>query len=819
MKIRTKLWLVLASVLLLMAAHWVIFWHFLPDSKTDVAQWEATTLFVLTGITMAGILAAGVLLTRSVLKPLEQLSSDFNGAEAGNRQSHQHLQLPGEFQVLAETFNRLQNDLQAAIKARDELGKNLQDHIRKLENEITTRRAIETELQSDKKYLKIILDSVREGVLMTNTEGRVLGLNPVAEQLTGWKTSEAIGHPLNNVFCVFDEKTRQPMPVPVDTVIAEGRSMELAGRTVLTDRSEINHPIALNCAPIRDSDGIVLGAILIFRDVTRQRQAEAQILKLNQELEQRVACRTTELCESERRHRTLLANLQGMVYRCRNERQRPMEFVSDGCHNLLGVESADLMSGRTIYSDLIHPDDGEQVWNDMQAAVARRSVYTLEYRVKHANGQWRHVLEQGRAVFDSQEQVTALEGYIADITRLVDTERERRVLEEELVRSQKLEAIGTLAGGIAHDFNNVLAAILGSAELIRMDLAQDHPSREFLDQIFTVGNRAREVVQQILTFSRQRENERHVIYLQPVVKECIKLLRSTTPPMVSIACQVDPDCAPVLANSTQIYQVIMNLCMNAWQAMPESHGDIKVNLGMCDIDEKVCRGHSGLTPGRAVQLSISDNGCGMDKATLARIFDPLFTTKPTGKGSGLGLSVVRDIVKAHKGIITVESEPGKGTDFHLFFTPQTTSEEEAPTQSNIIFSTKHEHIMFVDDDEYAGLATEKLLDRLGYQVQRFQHPEEALERFQGNPAEFDLVITDLAMRGMTGDNLAAALLQIRPNIPILITTGVVDSPILKKAGELGVSNVLLKPVSTETLAREIAHHLAGRTKSDVTVPA
>ena len=671
------------------------------------------------------------------------------------------------------------------------------------------RRAIETELRAGEKYLTIILNSIGDGVLVTNAGGQVLRMNPVAEQLTGWKTVQALGHPVNDVFRIIDEHTRQPVPVPVDQVIAEIKTVEPAGHSILIGRVGMEHPIANSCAPIRDLNGNILGAILVFRNITEERQAEEQIIRLNRELEQRVASRTSELLESERRHRTLLANLQGMAYRCRNDRAWTMEFVSEGCRELLGVEPEDLTSGRIpSFNELIHPEDRERVWSEVQSAIAKQSGFTLEYRVEHADSQWRSVLEQGRAVLDHQGQVVALEGYITDITQRVDAERERRALENQLRWAQKMEAIGTLAGGIAHDFNNVLAAILGSAELIKMDMTPEHPSREFLDQIFVAGRRAREVVQQILTFSQRRESERSVIQLQPVVKECVKLLRSTIPAMVDISCHIDPDCSPVLADPTQIHQVILNLCTNAWQALPENSGYIKVNLEMCEINEIVAASHPHLHIGPAVRLSICDNGSGMDKATLERIFEPFFTTKPVGEGSGLGLSVIHGIVKNHQGVIAVESQPGIGTVFHIYLPPHDSVEEEAPAESKIVVSGNRERIMFVDDDELAGRATEKILSRFGYQVRWFRHPEEALAHFRSNPAQYDLVVSDLAMPGMTGDDLAAALLRIRPGLPILITTGLIDPAILKQAREIGVGNVLLKPVSATTLASEIAHQLA-----------
>jgi len=776
------------------------------------SQRSEQLMLLVAGLVALTVLVAGVFLARLILEPVGKLSRAAREVAAGNLQCRLQLKSSGEFRDMAGAFNHMLDVLQTTTISRDELEKTVRQRTRELEEEIAGRQAVEAELRAGEKYLTIILNSIGDGVLVTSAEGRVLRMNPVAEQLTGWEMVQAIGRPVNDVFRVIDEHSRQPVPLPVAEVIAERKTIDLAGHSILIDRAGVEHPIADSCAPIRDWGGIVLGAILVFRDVTEERKAQDQIIKLNRELEQRVASRTTELRESERRHRTLLANLQGMAHRSSKDRNWTMEFVSEGCRDLLGVDPEDFIAGRVSFKDLIHPEDQERVRSEVQSAIARKSAFSIEYRVKHADGRWRSVLEQGRAVLDNQEQVVALEGYITDMTRRVDAERERRILEDQLRHAQKMEAIGTLAGGVAHDFNNVLAAILGSAELIKMDLDPEHPSRELLDQIFMAGKRAREVVQQILTFSQRRESERNVIHLQPVVKECVKLLRSTIPAMVEISCHVDPECSPILADPTQIHQVVMNLCTNSWQALSGNNGYIRVNLEMCEIDETITIGHPDLHPGPAVRLSIFDNGSGMNRATLERIFEPFFTTKPVGEGSGLGLSVVHGIVKAHQGVITVESEPGKGTVFHIYLPPQALEEEEAPAETKPIVTGNNERIMFVDDDEFAGRATERVLNRFGYQVRWFKHPEEALTHFRAVPAEYDLVVSDLAMPGMTGDNLAAALLRIRPGLPILITTGLVDPAILKNAREIGVCNVLLKPVSATMLAREIAQHLGKRTR-------
>jgi len=773
------------------------------------AQRSQHWMLIIVALVTLTVLALGFLLAM-IFKPLAELAGAAEDVAGGDRLRRLKVVRRDEFGVMATAFNHMLDVLQKTSITMDVLENKVHERTAALEEEIKVRHVVEKELRRSEHNLATTLNSIGDGVLVVNADGLVVRMNPVAGQLTGWAMESVYGQPVENVFCIVDETSRSKVPVPITDAMATGKVIGIANHTILIGRLDVEHPIATSCAPILDSDGKVAGAILVFRDVSEERSAQEEILRLNRELEQRVENRTSELLESERRHRTLLANLQGMAYRCRVDQDWPMEFVSEGCRDLLGIEPEQLTAGRILYRTLIHPEDRDRVLSEVESSIVHQTGFAIEYRVNHSSEEWRSVWEQGRAVLDSDGKVVALEGYVTDMTRRVDAEREHRTLEEQVRRAQKMEAIGTLAGGIAHDFNNVLAAILGSAELVRMDLAADHPGREFLDQIFVAGNRAREVVQQILTFSQRRESERSIIQLDPIVKECVKLLRSTIPAMVDISCHVDPDCSPVLADPTQVHQIIMNLCTNSWHALPERGGWIKVILTMHELDGAALNAHNDLRAGPYVRLSIGDNGIGMDQATLSRIFEPFFTTKPAGKGSGLGLSVVHGIVKSHEGAITVESEPGKGTFFHIYFPPQASEENEVQTELKIAFTGNHERIMFVDDDVSAGQVMEKVLNRFGYKVTWFQRPEEALAEFNDHPKGYDLVVSDLAMPGMTGDNLAAAMLCTRPDIPILITTGLIDSAILKKAQEIGVCNVLLKPVSASVLAREIAQRLADR---------
>jgi signal transduction histidine kinase/CheY-like chemotaxis protein len=392
----------------------------------------------------------------------------------------------------------------------------------------------------------------------------------------------------------------------------------------------------------------------------------------------------------------------------------------------------------------------------------------------------------------------AILGTLLDLT-------ERRKIEAQLLQSQKMEAIGQLAGGIAHDFNNLLAAITGNARLALEDLPDAHPARQFLGEIGKASARAVELVRRILTFSRQEPQERRIMKFQPVVEETLKLLQVSIPPTIEIRASYPETADPIFADQTQIQQVIMNLCANAIHAMGEK-GLLEVRESVIDVDADLARASPDLHPGRYVHLCVSDSGCGMDRATLARIFDPFFTTKAQGEGTGLGLSVVHGIIKAHEGAITVYSEPGHGTAFHLYF-PIAAGDTSPPEAGPATVPQGHgERILYVDDEEPLVFLTSQVLRRLGYEVTGFVDAEEALEAFTAEPHRFDVAISDLSMPRLSGRDLAQRLLQIRPDIPVVLVSGYLRPNDVQRAREIGVRDLVLKPDTVEELGR-ILHRI------------
>jgi len=381
-------------------------------------------------------------------------------------------------------------------------------------------------------------------------------------------------------------------------------------------------------------------------------------------------------------------------------------------------------------------------------------------------------------------------------------------LEEQLLQAQKMEAIGTLAGGVAHDFNNILGAIMGYAEMLVWDIPDSDDLRQKVQQILSASDRAKELVQQILSFSRQQDQERRPVQIHPIVKEALKLLKASLPSTIEIRQEIMVRRSTVIANPTQIHQVLMNLCTNAAHAMRETGGELTVKLYAEDIGETRAQQYN-LTVGRYLVLAVKDTGHGMSVTAKERIFDPYFTTKKIGEGTGLGLSVTHGIIRAHDGAIIAESEVGKGSTFTAFF-PMTEDREDRKPQSNEALPTGQEHILFVDDEPVLVDIGNKVLQHLGYTVTGSSDSVEALRIFKNAPDDFDLIITDMTMPNMTGDVIAREILKVRPSLPIIMATGFSELMTEEKAKRSGISGFLLKPLVISDLARVIRKVLDNR---------
>jgi signal transduction histidine kinase/ActR/RegA family two-component response regulator len=375
--------------------------------------------------------------------------------------------------------------------------------------------------------------------------------------------------------------------------------------------------------------------------------------------------------------------------------------------------------------------------------------------------------------------------------------------ESQLQQVMKLQAIGTLAGGIAHDFNNILFPIVGYTELTMDDIPAGSQASQNLEEVLKAANRAKELVKQILTFSRQNDQERKPLKVQSLIKEALKLLRATIPSTIEINSFIDDECGLIEGDPTQIHQVIMNLCTNAFHALQDTGGKIEVSLKEANLgyDQSMLR--AGMDVGRHLELVVKDNGHGMTQQVIERIFEPYFTTKEQGKGTGLGLSVTHGIIKSHGGDITVESQPGKGATFRVLLPVIDRIEVAKEPIETAKIEIGHEHILLVDDEEQIINLERRILENLGYRVTSKTNSEEALEEFSDRPDEFDLVITDMTMPKISGVQLAQKLMAINPLVPVILCTGFNETITEEKALAMGIEKFVMKPIVKDELAHTV----------------
>ena len=448
----------------------------------------------------------------------------------------------------------------------------------------------------------------------------------------------------------------------------------------------------------------------------------------------------------------------------------------------------------------VHADDRPRVRAAFAACREGGPDYRAEFRVPQPDGSLRWFISRGRLERDETGHPWRVTGVLLDIT-------ERRRAEEAQIRSQKMEALGTLAGGIAHDFNNLLLAIRGNTRLAlaeAADLPRDHALSLSLAEIERATARAVDLVRRILAFSRQGEPTREVTPLQPILDEALKLLRSTLPAMIRIRSRFEADVPLVSVDVTQMHQIMLNLITNAAHAIDKDDGLIEVTLDSVVVGaDAPCVESAELREGRYARIVVSDNGCGMDRATLERIFDPFFTTKPLGQGTGLGLSVVHGIMRSHDGVISVHSQQGKGTCFNLYVpaTDGHAAQESRPVRDAPMGNGQR--VLYVDDEDSLVVLATRMLDQLGYQVTGFIDPQEALRAFAAAPHEFDVIVTDLSMPGMSGFALARDIQTLRPDVPIVLTSGYVRPEDREAARQHGIRDVILKPDTIDELGHTL----------------
>jgi PAS domain S-box-containing protein len=549
-------------------------------------------------------------------------------------------------------------------------------------------------------------------------------------------------------------------------------------------------------------------------------------LETSKEMIQHLQEQRQVLAESEAALRKAqeLAHIGSWTWEIRNKRVHPSEEML----RILGVGREEFdRAVPELVERLIHPGDREQVRTLVLAGAGPGPRPPTEFRIVRPDGSLRMVWgEVGELRRDSNGNPEILTGVIQDITdRKAAEEILRRSAEEleELVRqrtaeikkrddllrrTQKIEALGTLAGGIAHDFNNVLSTIMVNAELALLEAGDKEPGKEHLALLLQAVRRGQELVKQIITFSRQKEQERTPLRVSPIIKDTMKFLRSSLPSSIEIREALEESSDSVMADPSQVSQIVMNLCVNAAYAMRERGGVLKVEMKAVDVEREMSAKHPELQPGPHVCLIVSDTGCGMTAEVVDRVFDPFFTTKPPGEGSGLGLSVVYGIVKSYGGWISVYSEPGLGSTFSVFLPRIQAPKEETLARSEVVRGSG-ERILLVEDDTVQLKGVTALLERLGYAVTARTDSAEALAFFKNDPLGFDLLITDQTMPKLTGSRLAEEVLKIRPGFPVILCTGFSEIVDGDKAALIGIRRFVYKPFGMREISEAIRYALAG----------
>jgi len=573
-------------------------------------------------------------------------------------------------------------------------------------------------------------------------------------------------------------------------------------RSVLMDRVEKSVQSSAGAYTLFETN-------ILLQEQIRQRTAELE--KANTELLQEIAERKRAeelLGESEKKYKTqfeaaldaiLIADAEtGILLDCN---RAASELVNRAKSELVGK-----------HQRMLHPP--EEVEGEFSTAfrqhLENKGGEALEAQVITKDGEIRDVLI--KASHYELKGAKLLQGIFHDITNRKRAEEERAHLEARLQQAQKMEAIGTLAGGIAHDFNNILAALIGYTEMALDEAEEGSLLRQNLREVLIAGNRAKDLVKQILAFSRQAEQESKPVQIRPILKEALKLLRATLPATIAIRQDIQSD-SDVLADPTQLHQVLMNLCANAGQAMEAKGGILEVSLADVELDPDFTAEHPDTRPGPYTKLTVSDTGHGMTPEVLKRIFDPFFTTREVGKGTGMGLSAVHGIVKTCGGAVIAYSEPEKGSTFNVYLPvverqgePESVSDAPAPRGS--------ERILFIDDEETLVHIGKQVLESLGYEVTTRTDGTEALELFKSQPDTFDLVITDMTMPEVTGVDLAQEFMKIRPAIPVILCTGFSAKMDEEKSKAMGIRAFVPKPALKLDMAKTVRRVLDSRQETE-----
>jgi len=644
--------------------------------------------------------------------------------------------------------------------------------------DITPSKLAQIALRESETIYRSLAESMPQIVWITRADGWNIYFNQQWTDYTGLTLEESAGH---NWLKPFHPDDQQRAADAWKQAVASGGPYSLEVRLRRADGDY--HWWLTRGVPIRDATGAIVKWIGTCTDIQEMKVADLA------------------LRASEQRFKAVFKQAAIGVVLTDSQSLRFVQANQRFCE-IVGRDQAAVE--QLTFGDITDPQDlvrDLDMMRQLRAETIRE--FTHEKRYLRPDGSIVWVTLTISSMWAPGEAPGLCIAFVQDIT-------ERRRVEGHLQQAQKMEALGQFSGGVAHDFNNILAAIGGYTELAQAQLEGNPKVVGHLAAVMRSTNRAADLVRQILTFSRQQPQARSVILLQPVVVESMKLMRATIPSTVEIKAMISADAPTVLANANQVHQVLMNLGINAWHAIKDGIGRMQVNLERVTVDAAYAATKPKLRPGVYARVSVSDTGCGMDPLTLRRIFEPFFTTKPPGVGTGLGLSVVHGIMDSHDGAVTVHSQPGRGTEFCLYFPAQSGEVALDRVAMALAPRGRGECILVVDDEEMLAELTRNVLTQIGYVVESTTSSAKALELVRAQPARFALVVTDQTMPGMTGLQLADEIRVIRADLPVMLMTGYNLTHASGQIEDSGVSNILLKPFTIESLSAAVHATLAGK---------
>jgi PAS domain S-box-containing protein len=645
-----------------------------------------------------------------------------------------------------------------------------QRRIMAVNRDITERKQVEEALEKSVAQLRTLIDTIPDLVWLKDPAGVYLACNPRFEQFFGAKEKNIIGKTDydfvdRELADFFRENDRKAIAAGKPTINEEEIAYAYDGHREILETIK---------TPISGVSGEILGVLGIGRNITERKRTEE-------------ALRESEARLREAQSIAHIGNL-GLDFLTKT-------FTwSDETFRIFEIDKDHFAASYEEFLGTTHPEDRNAVNAAYMQSLETRKPFVFSNRLLMRDGRIKWVQIQCVTHYNPEGKPLRSVGTIQDISV-------QKQLEDQLRQSQKMETIGTFAGGIAHDFNNILSAIIGFTEISIRNVPPGSKLEDNLQRVLNAGIRARDLVKQILAFSRQTDRVVKPVQVKLIVKEALKFIRASSPATIEIHQDIGSG-SLIMGDPTQIHQIIMNLCTNAAHAMQDTGGKLVVGLTDVELGADVTDPHPDMAPGQFIKLTVSDSGCGIAPEIRDRIFDPFYTTKGLGEGTGLGLSVVHGIVKDCGGMISVESTPGKGSTFNVFF-PVIENEQGAENVARVPLPTGNERILFVDDEEQQVEMGKQVLELLGYRVTTKTSSMEALNVFRAKPDEFDLVVTDLTMPKMTGDVLAKEIMAIRSDVPVILCTGYSEKITPAKAKTLGIKEVIMKPAVVEEIARTV----------------